>query len=76
MPRELEPSQIEKAFVVKLLEDERRLDGRSFSQYRNLELTFGDERGVADIQLGKTRCVQVYFFYIHFFRQTMSFMAD
>jgi exosome complex component RRP45 len=57
MPREPEPSQNEKDFVLKLLEDERRLDGRSFSEYRKLELTFGDELGVAEVQLGKTRHV-------------------
>jgi exosome complex component RRP45 len=55
MPREPEPSQNDKAFVLKLLEDGRRLDGRGFSEYRKLDLTFGDELGVADVQLGKTR---------------------
>ncbi|SPO02808.1 probable rRNA processing protein [Cephalotrichum gorgonifer] len=55
MPREAEPSLNEKAFVLQALEDKKRLDGRAFDEYRSLELTFGDEHGVADVKLGKTR---------------------
>ena len=55
MPREAEPSQNEKAFLAKALEENQRLDGREFDQYRRLELSFGDELGVADVSLGKTR---------------------
>lgn len=55
MPREAEPSQNEKAFVLQALEEKKRLDGREFDEYRPLELTFGDEHGVADVKLGKTR---------------------
>lgn len=55
MPREAEPSQNEKAFVLQAVEEKKRLDGREFDEYRPLELTFGDEYGVADVKLGKTR---------------------
>ena len=56
MPREAEPSANEKAFLLKALQDEQiRLDGREFDQYRPLELTFGDEYGVANVSLGKTK---------------------
>lgn len=55
MPREAEPSLNEKAFVLQAIEDKKRLDGREFDEYRPLELTFGDEHGVADVKLGKTR---------------------
>ncbi|KAK4456113.1 ribosomal protein S5 domain 2-type protein, partial [Podospora aff. communis PSN243] len=55
MPREAEPSLNERQFVLKALEENLRLDGRAFDKYRPLELTFGDEYGVADVTLGKTR---------------------
>lgn len=55
MPREAEPSLNERAFVVKALQEGLRIDGRAFDQYRNLELKFGDQYGVADVTLGKTR---------------------
>ncbi|KAL0473226.1 exoribonuclease [Neurospora intermedia] len=56
MPREAEPSANEKAFLLKALQDEQiRLDGREFDQYRPLELTFGEEYGVANVSLGKTK---------------------
>ena len=32
-----------------------RLDGRAFDEFRSLDLSFGDEYGVATVQLGKTR---------------------
>ncbi|KAK4115339.1 ribosomal protein S5 domain 2-like protein [Canariomyces notabilis] len=55
MPREAEPSLSEKQFVLQALQENLRLDGREFDQYRPLELTFGDQYGVADVTLGKTR---------------------
>ncbi|KAK0661170.1 ribosomal protein S5 domain 2-type protein [Cercophora samala] len=55
MPREAEPSLNEKQFVLQALQDSVRLDGRELEQYRPLELTFGDQYGVADVTLGKTR---------------------
>ncbi|KAK0736976.1 ribosomal protein S5 domain 2-type protein [Apiosordaria backusii] len=55
MPREAEPSLNERQFVLQALQDSIRLDGRELDQYRPLELTFGDQYGVADVTLGKTR---------------------
>lgn len=55
MPREAEPSLNEKNFVVQALQENLRLDGRELDQYRPLELTFGDEYGVANVSLGKTK---------------------
>ncbi|KAH7041087.1 ribosomal protein S5 domain 2-type protein [Microdochium trichocladiopsis] len=55
MPREAEPSLNERAFVVQALHEGHRLDGRALDQFRKLELTFGDQYGVADVTLGKTR---------------------
>jgi exosome complex component RRP45 len=58
MPREVEPSLNEKQFFAKALQENIRLDGRALDQFRALELDFGDEYGVADVKLGKTRCVK------------------
>jgi len=55
MPREAEPSLNEKQFVLRALQENLRLDGRAFDQYRELELSFGDDYGVADVRLGRTR---------------------
>ncbi|KAL2135443.1 hypothetical protein VTI74DRAFT_8545 [Chaetomium olivicolor] len=55
MPREIEPSLNEKQFVLQALQENVRLDGRELDQYRPLELNFGDQYGVADVTLGKTR---------------------
>lgn len=55
MPRETEPSLNEKTFLLQALQQNLRLDGRQFDQYRSLDLTFGDEYGVANVKLGKTR---------------------
>ncbi|OAA67993.1 exosome subunit rrp45 [Niveomyces insectorum RCEF 264] len=55
MPRELDPSLNERAFIHQALRDGLRLDGRGFEDYRPVALAFGDEYGVADVQLGNTR---------------------
>lgn len=57
MPRDVEPSLNERQFFAKALQENIRLDGRSFDQYRALELDFGDELGVVDVRLGKTRYI-------------------
>jgi hypothetical protein len=56
MPREAEISINEREFISQALQEQIRIDGRAFDAFRPLELTFGDEYGVADVQLGKTRC--------------------
>lgn len=55
MPRDAEPSLSERTFLTKALEEGLRLDNRRFEQFRPIELTFGDEYGVANVQVGKTR---------------------
>lgn len=58
MPREAEISINEREFIKQALQEQIRLDGRAFDAFRSLELTFGEEYGVADVQLGKTRSVE------------------
>ncbi|KAH7125513.1 ribosomal protein S5 domain 2-type protein [Dendryphion nanum] len=55
MPREAEISVNEREFIQQALQENIRLDGRAFDAFRPIELNFGDEYGVADVQLGKTR---------------------
>lgn len=55
MPREAEPSINERAFILQALQENVRLDGRALDAFRNFDISFGDEYGVADLQLGKTR---------------------
>ncbi|KAK8194574.1 ribosomal protein S5 domain 2-type protein [Phyllosticta capitalensis] len=55
MPREAELSRNERDFIVQALGENIRLDGRKFDTFRDLDLSFGDEYGVADVKLGKTR---------------------
>jgi hypothetical protein len=55
MVREAEISVNERAFIQEALKENLRLDGRAFDAFRPITLTFGDEYGVADVQLGKTR---------------------
>ncbi|KAI9851213.1 MAG: hypothetical protein M1838_004225 [Thelocarpon superellum] len=57
MPREAELSVNEKSFVLNALREKVRLDGRGFDDFRKLRLTFGEEFGVADVSLGKTRVI-------------------
>jgi exosome complex component RRP45 len=59
MPREVEPSLDEKQFILRALQENLRIDGRTFDQFRELDLTFGDEYGVTNIKLGKTMSVSL-----------------
>lgn len=55
MPREAEPSINERSFILDAIRQDIRLDGRALDSYRNIEITFGEDYGVADVRLGKTR---------------------
>ncbi|KAI1487463.1 ribosomal protein S5 domain 2-type protein [Biscogniauxia mediterranea] len=55
MPREAEPSLNERAFIVQALQEGLRVDGRALDEFRKLDLQFGDQYGLADLTLGKTR---------------------
>ncbi|KAF1982408.1 hypothetical protein K402DRAFT_340337 [Aulographum hederae CBS 113979] len=55
MPREAELSLNEREFILQALRENTRIDGRAFNAFRDIELTFGDDYGQVDLQLGKTR---------------------
>ena len=55
MPREVELSNNERAFILDALQQSIRTDARQFDEYRSLSLDFGDEYGVVDFSIGKTR---------------------
>ncbi|CAD6565787.1 MAG: hypothetical protein ASARMPRED_007987 [Alectoria sarmentosa] len=57
MPREAEPSLNERAFLLQAVQDNIRLDGRPLDTYRDLDISFADNFGVADVRLGKTRVI-------------------
>lgn len=59
MPREEEPSLNEREFLCQALRENVRLDGRAFDAFRAIDLSFGDEYGVADVRIGKTRYVSI-----------------
>ena len=60
MPREaVELSLNEQNFILQALREGERLDGRRLDAYRSLELSFGEEYGLADVRLGKTRYATV-----------------
>ncbi|RPB02174.1 hypothetical protein L873DRAFT_1834325 [Choiromyces venosus 120613-1] len=55
MPRELDLTINEKIFILDALKQKLRIDGRDLHSFRELELNFGDDYGLADVRLGKTR---------------------
>lgn len=55
MPREQELSSNAKAFTIAALKENVRLDGRDFESFRDLQIEFGEEYGLVDVRLGKTR---------------------
>ena len=55
MPKELDPTINEKSFILDALNQKLRIDGRDLDAFRELELSFGDDYGLADVRLGKTR---------------------
>ncbi|KAF7507896.1 hypothetical protein GJ744_009930 [Endocarpon pusillum] len=55
MPREAELSNIERTFILEALAQNIRLDGRARDDFRNLDVSFGDDYGACAVQLGKTK---------------------
>lgn len=55
MPREAAPSLNERAFILEALQEDARVDGRDLNAYRDIQISFGEEYGVADVRLGETR---------------------
>ncbi|CCD23864.1 exosome non-catalytic core subunit RRP45 NDAI_0C02040 [Naumovozyma dairenensis CBS 421] len=55
MAKEIEISNSESKFLLEALRQNYRLDGRSFSQFRDVKIAFGDEYGDVTIEMGKTK---------------------
>ena len=58
MGKEAAVSLNEKQFVLQALREGFRLDGRKPLDYRSISIRLNNQqRGLADVQIGKTRCV-------------------
>ena len=55
MPREADPSNVERNFILEALSQKIRVDGRTLEQFRDIELEFGDEYGSVSLRMGRTR---------------------
>uniref|UniRef100_A0A060TJJ4 Exosome complex component RRP45 n=1 Tax=Blastobotrys adeninivorans TaxID=409370 RepID=A0A060TJJ4_BLAAD len=53
----VELSNNEKDFVLDLLKQETRVDGRKLLQFRDVEITFGESLGHVEVSLGKTKVI-------------------
>jgi exosome complex component RRP45 len=54
MLKEVELSANEREFIPEALKQGVRLDGRRVDQFRELDLSFGEEYGNATVRLGNT----------------------
>ncbi|KAK7807002.1 hypothetical protein U0070_015048 [Myodes glareolus] len=48
-------SNCERRFLLRAIEEKKRLDGRQTYDYRNIRITFGTDYGCCIVELGKTR---------------------
>ncbi|KAL1282544.1 hypothetical protein QQF64_001347 [Cirrhinus molitorella] len=48
-------SNCERRFLLKAIEEKKRLDGRETYDYRNIKISFGTDYGCCIVELGKTR---------------------
>lgn len=55
MARDIELSNSENKFILEALRQNFRLDGRSFDQFRDVGVNFGQEYGDVTITMGKTK---------------------
>ncbi|KAK3507490.1 hypothetical protein QTP70_027017 [Hemibagrus guttatus] len=53
--RETPLSNCERDFLLKCIQEKKRLDGRQTYDYRNIKITFGTDHGCCTVSLGKTR---------------------
>ncbi|KAB5518499.1 hypothetical protein PHYPO_G00166720 [Pangasianodon hypophthalmus] len=53
--RETPLSNCERVFLLKSIEQKKRLDGRQSYDYRDIKITFGTDYGCCTVSLGKTR---------------------
>jgi exosome complex component RRP45 len=57
MPRPKDISNNEQEFVLGLLRDDCRLDNRRLTEFRNVEIEFGESYGHCEVKLGNTRLI-------------------
>lgn len=69
MPRGAEISNVERTFVLDALAQGVRVSGRGLTDFRRIELEFGEGYGNVTVRLGKTRYVCLY--YVLFLRVVM-----
>ena len=55
MSKEAQLSIAERDFILEALRQDVRLDGRAADEYRSLNISFGEEYGHVNLQLGKTQ---------------------
>ena len=55
MAKDIETSASESKFILDALRQTNNMDGRKFDQFREVQLTFGEEFGDVMVQMGKTR---------------------
>jgi len=55
MSKEAPLSIAERDFILEALHQDVRLDGRKVDDYRPLNISFGEEYGHVNLQLGKTK---------------------
>ena len=55
MAKDIEVSTAESQFILEALKQNYRLDGRSFEQFRDVKITFGEELGDVLVELGRTK---------------------
>lgn len=55
MSKEAPLSIAERDFILEALRQDARLDGRTANQFRPLKISFGDEYGHVNLELGNTR---------------------
>ncbi|NXC38392.1 EXOS9 protein, partial [Penelope pileata] len=48
-------SNCERRFLLRAIQERKRLDGRQCYDYRNVRISFGPERGCCVVELGRTR---------------------
>lgn len=55
MAKDIEISTSEAQFILEALKQNGRLDGRSFDQFRDVEISFGREYGDVTVRMGNTK---------------------
>lgn len=55
MAKDIEISTSEAQFILEALKQNGRLDGRSFDQFRDVEISFGREYGDVTVKMGNTK---------------------